>query len=164
MTREIFEYLKDRINQDIPNIRTVRIWNDQFVQSNEQRKEKAFPYPCLFVEFISNDVRNWSLGIKDIDLTIRFRYGLESYKFERLDDLDLSESLDSILQELHRSGLSGVVFSTIQLSNWEHDSDHENVNVPILDYSCYLRKSNSFRRRANPIASITSSTITIDKK
>jgi hypothetical protein len=163
--KPFFNYIKARINTDVPAIKTVRMWNNQFLHSNGPddikkntgkygyRDEKAFAYPACFVEFIVNDIQNYCLGIKDYNLTARFRFGVESYKFERLDTFDFKENFDAFIQLMAPTTVSGMTFTTFQESFTEFDEDWTNVEAPYVDYRVRLRLATAYQRKTDVIAS-----------
>ena len=153
--KAFFEYIKARINTEVPAIKTVRMFNNQFVNSNEHndrkdgttgsrfgyRTEKPFPYPACFVEFIVNETNNLPLGIKDYLLTVRFRFGIESYKFERLDTFDFADTFDQSIQLMAPTTISGLTFTTFQEIQTDFDENFNNVEIPTRDYRTRLRVS-----------------------
>lgn len=157
--KAFFEYIKDRINTRVPAIKTVRMFNNQFVNSNEYndrkdgtvsgrfgyRTEKPFPYPACFVEFIVNETNNLPLGIKDYILTVRFRFGIESYKFERLETFDFADDFDVAIQLMAPTEESGLTFTTFQEIQTDFDENFNNVEIPTRDYRTRLRVSVSSR-------------------
>ena len=163
--KDFFDFIKDRINEGIPAIKTVRMFNNQFVNSNEYndrkdgtvsgrfgyRTEKPFPYPACFVEFIVNEVNNLPLGIKDYLLTVRFRFGVESYKFERLKTFDFADDFDQTIHLMAPTEASGLTFTTFQEVSTEFDENFNNVETPYKDYRTRYRSSisNAYRSTTN---------------
>ena len=174
-----FEYIKDQITARVTKtvqpggtpaptpvtqcvFPTIRMWNNQFVHSNGTdskttvktgfKDEKAFAYPACFVEFIVDDVNNLALGIKDYLLTVRFRFGLEGYKFVRLESFDFCDDFTSMIQLMAPSTVSGLTFTTFQEVRTEFDEDHNNVEVPYIDYRVRYRSQVSYQRRNDVIA------------
>lgn len=153
--KALFEYIKARINADLTDIKTVRMWNNQFLHSNDSqvantkgyKNEKAFKYPACFVEIINESVDNRCLGIKDYLLVVRFRFGIEAYKFERLDTFDFCDSFSAVIQLMAPTEASGLTFTTFQEVKTEFDEDHNNVEVPYIDYRTRYRSSVAYTRR-----------------
>lgn len=152
--KALFNYIKARINTDIPTVKTVRMWNNQLDHSNgektEGRNEKAFAYPAIFVEFIVNQVDNRAMGIKDYVLTVRFRYARTDQKFERLDMFDLLDQFDSFIQLMAPTVPSGLTFTTFQEEKTNFDTDFNNVETPYRDFRTRYRSSAAYQR-ANDI-------------
>ena len=164
--KALFNYIKARINADVPAIKTVRMWNNQFTHSNGTdsklggsksgyRDEKAFPYPACFIEFQVQQVNSYCLGIKDYILTVRMRFGVESFKFERLDTFDFRENFDSFIQLMTPTTASGLTFTTFQEIQTEFDEDFDNVEIPYVDYRTRYRSQKAYQRRTDIIASPT---------
>jgi len=143
--------------------KTIRMWNNQFVHSNGTdskstvktgfKDEKAFRYPACFIEFIVDDVNNYSMGIKDYFLTVRFRFGIESFKFTRLETFDFCDAFSKQIQLLGPTTLSGLTFTSFQETRTEFDEDHNNVEVPYIDYKTRYRSSVAYKRASDVIAS-----------
>lgn len=159
--KALFNYIKARINADVPEIKTVRMWNDQFAHSNgvntktnsnQGRTEKAFPYPACFIEFQVQETFNYCLGVKDYILTVRMRFGIQSYKFERLDSFDFRDNFDSMIQLMAPTVASGLTFTTFQEIQTEFDENFTNVEVPYVDYRTRYRSSTAYQRRTDVIS------------
>jgi len=145
------------------------MWNNQFLRSNEKydraerisgnrtgyRTEKAFPYPACFVEFIVEEVDNRAMAIKDIVMIVRFRFGVESYKFERLDTFDFCDNFDSFIQAMAPTVASGLTFTTFQETFTEFDEDFNNVECPYKDYRTRYRSTVAYERRTDVITAPT---------
>lgn len=146
--RQLFTFLSLQILGNVPAIKTVRPWNNQLRYSNDPniRTEKAFRYPACFIEFIVNETKNFSIGVKNVDVTIRFRFALESYKFIRLDDLDFAENFDLYVERLRGSESDIVQFSSLQEVQTEYDEDFDNVDKIYVDYKTTWRKLSGFGR------------------
>ena len=156
---------------NIPAIKTVRMWNNQFIHSNGTdskttvktgyKDEKAFRYPALFVEFIVDETMNYSMGIKDYLLTVRFRFGIESFKFTRLDTFDFCDAFNKEIQLMAPTSASGLTFTTFQEVRTEFDEDHNNVEVPYIDFRTRYRSKVAFKRATDVITSPIDPSITI---
>lgn len=159
--KDLFEYIKARLNDRVPEIKTVRIWNNQFLYSRGQkyyfgseqnkryRTEKAFPYPACFIEFITEQVYNRSMGIKDILLTVNFRLGVEGYKLERLESFDFCDRFTEAIQLMAPTETSGLTFTTFQKLFTDIDNDHDNVEEPIIGYRTLYRSTAAYWWKKN---------------
>lgn len=166
----LFEYLQQTINTRVPEIKTVRMWNNQLRHANEPdgRKEKAFRYPACFIEFIIEEVHNMPLGITDYLLNIRFRFAVEGYKYTRLDTFGF---LDGFLAKMHGlapTTASGLTFTTLQLATPEFDEDFDSVEAPYLDFQTRYRHIPAYDRGSDilhgPITpDATGDVVTIDE-
>jgi len=160
--KALFTYIKARVNTNIPTIKTVRMWNNQFLHSNGKddkttrakgyRDEKAFAYPACFVEFIVEQTDNRAMGIVDYILTVRFRFGIEAYKFERLDTFDFADTFKSFIQAMAPTTVSELYFTTFQEITTEFDEDHDNVESPYIDYRTRYRSIVAYQRRTDVIS------------
>lgn len=175
--KALFNYIKAQIDArvltddetPVPVIKTVRMWNNQLLHSNSTsfrtnyRDEKPFKYPACFVEFIVEDVFNLPLGITDYLLTVRFRFGLEQYKFERLTTFDFCDAFLEVMHMMAPTELSGLTFTTFQLVKPEFDEDFNNVEAPYIDYRTRYRHIPSYSRASDsthgPIDPVATGTV-----
>jgi len=124
------------------------MFNDQLDQSNAERTEKAFAYPAVFVQFVTSEVRNRSLGIQDAVLQVIFHFGLEGYKFSekrQLADMELTTKFDSLIHRLRGSEDDTAHFTTFQRIIINESELFDNVNKPIFTYMTMLRLLGSYR-------------------
>ncbi len=160
--RDLIEYITTTINTRVTALKTVRPWNNQLLHSNETyntpgkdrgrtgyRNEKAFAYPACFIEIITQDTQNFPLGIIDYNLLVRFRFGVESYKFVRLETFDFCEDFIAAIHLLAPTTLSGLTFTSFQTPGTEFDEDHNNVDAPYIDYRTRYRSTSSYSRRTD---------------
>lgn len=136
--KDFFNYIKARIETRIPTLK-VELFNDQFNKANIDRNEKAIRYPICYVELLINQVNNFALGIKDYWLTVRFRIGIEGYKFQRLETFDFVDEFYRAVHMMRPTDASGLVFTSFQEVQPEFDEDHNNVERPYIDYRTRLR-------------------------
>jgi len=151
--KAFFNYIKERINDRVPELKTVRMWNNQFMYSRgekyvlgsknnkDYRTEKAFPYPACFIEFQPISYMNRAMGIKDILLVVRFRFGLENYKFEKLEHLDFYDIFTEAIQLMSATEESGLTFTTFQKIGTEFDYDKDNVDETYTEYRTLFRST-----------------------
>jgi hypothetical protein len=140
--KDFYLHLKNRIETQIPGLK-VQLWNDQFRKANGTdepgRKEMAIKYPICYIELIVDQINNYSRGIKDYFLRVRFRIGLESYKFERLETFDFVDDFYRAIHLYHPPLDSGLAFTSLQEVQFEQDTDHHNVEIPHIDYRTKMR-------------------------
>lgn len=146
--KELFDFIKAYINLNLPEFKTVRMFNDQLDKSNTERTEKAFPYPAVFVQFVTSEVRNRSLGIQDVVMQVIFHFGLEGYKFSekrQLADMELTTKFDSLVHRLRGSEEDTAQFTTFQRIIINESEIFDNVNKPIFTYMTMLRLKGSYK-------------------
>lgn len=146
--KAFFNYIKARINTNVPAIKTVRMWNDQLNSNLKAKKEKPFPYPACFVEFIFDQVDNRCLGIVDYVMRVRFRFGKEGYTFERLDTFDFIDAFQATIQLMAPTQASGLTFTTFQeVAKGTFEDDFDNIETFILEYSTRYRQTSAFKTK-----------------
>lgn len=131
--KALFLEIKNRLTADIPSL-SVHLFNDQFTKADTDRTEKAIKYPVCYIEFITEEVANYNNRIKSYLMRVRFRFGVEGYKFERLETFDF---VDEFYQSIHMMAPTDrdvLNFTSFQEYQPEFDEDHKNVDRPYVDY------------------------------
>jgi len=142
--KEFYEYIRDYIKAQMPEFKTVELYNNQIFTSNVERTEKAFPYPAVFIEMIIGEVKNRPLGIKDTSMNLVFHFAIEGYQFNHSEDtLEVLSKFDYHMQRLR--GESGPYFSTLINEGMLLDTDSNNVVEPTLTYSTMWRQLTAYR-------------------
>ena len=146
--KALLNYIKSRITTNLPAIKTVRLYNSQADHANGEKKdEKFFPTPAVFIEFIENEIFTRPLGIKDVVLTVRFRFSKVGYKFERPETFDFIDDFDYVIERMAPTTASNINFTTFQEIMSEYDEDHDNVENPYKDYRTQYRRTSGYQRR-----------------
>lgn len=138
--KDFFNYIKTRIETRIPTLK-VELFNDQFRKADVDRDEKAIRYPICYIEFITESVNNYALGFKDYFLKVRFRMGIEGYKFQRLTTFDFVDDFYEAIHLMRPTDASGLIFTSFQEIVPEFDEDHSNVDRPYIDYRTRYRST-----------------------
>jgi len=123
--KDFYTTLKTQI-ETVTEVKTVRLWNDQF---NQHSEENAWAYPAVFIEFLDMTWETTQLANQQGAITVRLHQGFESYKTEDLDVLDI---LGKIFKAVH--GYQGASFSALQRTNDDQDVNHNQVIVWRTDY------------------------------
>lgn len=126
MELELYTALKQQIEAELPEIKTVRLFNNQFERMNE---ENAFLFPCCFIQFQSNGFRELSQGVQQFDMTVTTHLGFESYKDEDVDVLRLKQDLYKIVNR-YRNEYFSRLLRVEERPNYNHD----NIQVYETDY------------------------------
>lgn len=169
--KPLFNYIKARINSRVPQILTVRMWNNQFARMNDNTQtgvstkptkgpiERPVRYPCCFVEFEIVETYNRCLKIKDYLLTVRFRFGIEAYKLERLETFDFCDAFTAAIQSMSPTGASGLSFTSFDEITTNFDEDYSNVENPVREYRTVYRDLSGYY---TPVVSVTNPTLQVD--
>ena len=131
--KALFLEIKNRLTADIPTL-SVHLFNDQFTKADTERVEKAIKYPVCYIEFITEEVANYNSRIKSYLMRIRFRFGVESYKFERLETFDFVDEFYQSIHMMAPTDRDTLNFTSFQEYQPEFDEDHKNVDRPYVDY------------------------------
>ena len=146
--KDLFLFIKDYINTNLPEFKTVRMFNDQLEKSNAERTEKAFPYPAVFVQLVTSEIRNRSLGLQDVVLQVIFHLAYEGYKFSeerQLEDMELTSEFDAHMHRLRGNEGDTAQFTTFDRIIINESEDFDNVNKPIMTYRTMWRNKGSYR-------------------
>lgn len=126
MHLELFNTLKKHIEDNIPEIKNVRLFNNQF---NRDNVENAFLYPCCMLQFNSSNFKELSQGVQQCDIMITTHLGFESYKDEDTDVLRLKQDLYKVVNRFRND-----TFSRILRVSERENFDHDNIQVYETDY------------------------------
>lgn len=146
--KELFLFIKAYINANLPQFKTVAMFNDQIDKSNVERTEKAFRMPACFIQFVSSEVRSRSLGVSDVVLQVIFHLVYEGYKYgenRQLEDMDTTANFDFYMQGFRGSEDDTVQFTSLQRIIVNESEDFDNVNTPIMTYMTMWRCLGSYK-------------------
>jgi hypothetical protein len=159
MEKEFFINLKKQIQLYLPEIKHIARWNNQFVRSNgtgkDGRKEKAFDYPVVFIQFNDAEFRQLSLGIQEFDIEVTTHLGYKSFETEDEDVFDLKERLYYACQRFQQDN-----WARLSRVKETFDTDHDDVSVILTQY--HTRGIDDFRYvfGQNQLGSLTALTLT----
>ena len=146
--KEFFEFIKAHIQTNLPEFKTIAMWNDQLEKGNADRTEIAIRYPAVWTQFVTSEVRNRSLGIQDALLQVIFHLAFEGYKYSekrQLADMTTSANFDKYIHRLRGNEDDTAQFTTFQRIIINESEDFDNVNTPIFTYMTMLRLQGSYR-------------------
>lgn len=126
MELDLYIALKQEIEQKLPEIKTVRLFNNQF---ESESVENAFLYPCVFLQFQSNGFKELSQGVQQFDMTVTTHLGFESYKDEDTDILRLKQDLFKAVNRFRNE-----YFTRLLRVEDRPNYNHSNVQVFETDY------------------------------
>lgn len=145
------DYIINEIQTRLPSFKTVRMFNNQFERSNndetKENIEGSFGYPACFIELEEREVKNVALGIKHVDLLVRLHVGLEDYTKKRPNDYITIDDVDLAMQGMRGDSADTVQFSSMIENITAIDTDFNNVNNPILEYTTTYTRLNAYTRK-----------------
>ena len=81
MNTELYLDIKARILDQVTDLKDVRLFNNQFLRSNndttDNNTEQAFLYPCCFIEFTDIEYKQQLQNIQEFLGTMRLYIGFE---------------------------------------------------------------------------------------
>jgi hypothetical protein len=140
--RAFYEQIAAKIATDLPKYKTVNLYNSQ-----EDLTDDLQLYPAVSIEFLFTETIQLALGIKDMVMTVRFRFIYENYtRGSRLDDLDLMTEFTTFF-DLYK----GIETDPLQFTQFNEtlrglDTDHDNLAFPFIDYDTVYRNQENFTR------------------
>lgn len=129
---------------DVYQNTTVKLYNSQELADIDGKEEHIF-YPAVFIEYVNEENRRLAYGVIDRVLTIRFRFMFEDYTWDRINQFDL---LDQFTE--HMTGFRGGESDPVQFTSFEelgrdYDENHNQVNLPIIDFITVYRDVNGYQ-------------------
>lgn len=145
--KEVYTGIRSRIEAECSSIKHVRLFNDQFTRSNndssEFNNEQAFPYPCVFIQFIGdNEIVSQGAGAKRLRVPVRLYIGFESYTYEDLLLFDIVNEVKKAIENY-----STQYFGPLQYLAQRMDHNHNNVYIYELDYECIYEDDTSYIKK-----------------
>lgn len=136
----IFTDLRSKIFTDIPTVKTVRIYNNQF---DNMDKESAFDFPCVFIDFPQLSYQELGQGVQGVDLVIRLYIGFENLALSQggvinpdsslsNEEIGFFELRDSLFKAL--TNFRPAQCSPMMRSEERTDTNHDNVYVYQMDF------------------------------
>jgi hypothetical protein len=135
----LFDALKEHITAKVPEIKTFRLYNNQF---EKEGVEKAFAFPAVFVEFSTLEYVTKSESLQEADTVVRFHLGFASLKTEDRDIFILAGKLNFQLQNFSIANL----ITAFDRKREEQDSNHDAVIVWKMEYNTLLTDNTANRK------------------
>ena len=130
--KDLYYLVRDSIEKNT-KIRHCRLFNSQF---DNMGSERAFEFPCAFIEFSEITHVSVQEGAQHSRITIRVHIGSESLDDEHLDIFDLSDEVHLALHGLTMKDENDLdVFSPLDRSMETQDVNHDNVIVWVSEYT-----------------------------
>lgn len=140
-----YNHIKARIESELTDVyKTIELFNAQD-ESLLEKQIEVVTFPAVFVDFEFLQVRQLALGIKDMDLIVRFRFMFENYTYtSRLDDLDKITTFTGAF-DMWR----GIEGDNYQFTSFHEvlrglDKDHDMIAFPFIEYSTTYRNQENF--------------------
>jgi hypothetical protein len=132
--KEFYIALRDKILNNVTDIQHVKLFNEQFLNMEDQREE-SFPFPCVFVSYDEIEWESINKYIQTGTLTFTLKIAIEFY----LDNDNHNESIDLYIFDLKNevykavegmsgSGTTGVYSNATRISE-ATDNNHDSYYV-----------------------------------
>lgn len=160
MIKQHFDALKKNINFYLPAVKTIGLWNNQFERSNgtgkDGRKEKAFNYPAVFIEYHNFEYRQLSMGIMEFDFQMTTHFGYKSFLTDDEQYLNQLENLYWTCQRFQQGSFSRLIKLTEV-----YDTDHDDIIIVKTTYKAYGKDFNRYVYNPDILSNITGATFDI---
>lgn len=137
---DFFDSIKARINTEIPEIKTFRLFNNQFAKEGV---EKAFAFPALMIEFVDLNYTTKGKDFQESETNIIFHLGFASLKTEDRAVFELAQKVNQSLQGFFGKDL----FSPLDRKKEKQDVDHDGVIVWQMEYTTLIFDNTANRKR-----------------
>ncbi len=136
MNTNLYNGIVTRLQAKVPELKTIKLFNDQFNHSNsdvnENNDEQAFLYPCCFLEFTEIEYTTATSLLQSFTGILRLHIGFESYKNEELDMFALKQKIYKALQGFQVSDVN--IFGKLTRLRETTDTEHNNIYIYIQEY------------------------------
>lgn len=143
--KELFEFMKAHLEsktdwQNFDGFKTIEVFRNQPLDMT-LKKERTFPYPACFIEFVPIDVQNYSYGIKTYELLVNLHLSFHDYDHDHTVEFEKMEEVDKWMTGLRNDSPSSPYFSSLitEVSD-EMDESRTNVSNNVLQYRTYWRR------------------------
>lgn len=137
---DFFNALKLRFQQEAPEIKTFRVFNNQFAN---ERTEKPFPFPAVMLEFRNLTYTSKSDSLQEADATVLLHVAFASLKTEDEEIFKIVHKVNQTAQAFRVSGLC----SSLSRQSEKQDVDHDGLIVWEIEYRTLLTDNTASRKR-----------------
>ena len=146
MQRGLIQAILDRVAAELPQFKTVKLYNDQFFKQDGGEID-SFRFPALYVSFPDGaNYTDYTGGVqKGADITVRFYIADQLTKSRlsisktELEIMDLKQAVFSKFQGF--SGTSFTAFSRIHEEPYESRTNYYNF---VQDYKTTVNDSDNY--------------------
>jgi hypothetical protein len=133
MELELYTALKAHIQTELPQIKTVGLFNNQFQHLlSAHPDENPFLYPCVFIGMKPHTFKDLGMGVQEFDLSLTTHLGYESYKTEAEEILALKQQLYLTVQRFQNG-----YFTKLLRREETPDFNHPNIQVYQTTYTTH---------------------------
>jgi len=157
MKKDLFNDIKSRIADRVPEIKTFGLFNNQF---NNEKNVNAFQFPCVFLEFGNIGWLSQSKGIQQGETLIRLHIGFETYKTDnnsnRIDQSNSEIGFLDLVSKIHVAinGFDGEYFNPLLRVSEQQNTDHDNVLVWVAEYRTMITDDGAETRYSKPLVKL----------
>lgn len=140
MNTKIFIAIAKRIREQVPDIKHIDLFNQQY---NMPGEELPFNTPAVFIEYLNTNWMDGSAGIQTGNSAIRVHIVMSNYNdtcnIDELDDTTIDNRLNhyAITKAVHQAlqYFEGCCFTGLLRSISEYDSNHDQILIEKVTYT-----------------------------
>lgn len=156
MKKLLFEEIKNRLIDRVPELKTIGLFNNQF---STEKKINPFVYPAAFIEFESFDWKQQGRGIQIGNAAVKIHVGFETYKTNISSTIPAFPEDDlffDLIAKIHvaLNGFDNECFTPLIRMNEQQDADHDNVLVWATTYGTQITDDGAETRFAKPMINL----------
>jgi len=141
--RDLFDVIKNRL-KCIKGVHYIEPWNNQ-EQADIEKKQKAIRRAAIYVEFVVDEVKSVGLGIKDKVLTVRLYMSIKNLRSDKSTTIDFYEKVAEQMEGFGCTEGFQPYFSTFYEKAQQFDIDHDNVELPFVEYGTIYKDISGYR-------------------
>lgn len=123
--RDLYIALKAQIEEQIPAIKKVGLFNNQFKHLlRDKPNENPFQFPAVFIEMNPFNFCENTFGLQNYDLNLTTHLGFKSHETDDLDILTIKQDLYQVVQRFRQG-----YFDKLIRKDEEPDFDHGSIQV-----------------------------------
>lgn len=158
----LYNDIKTAIQTDVPEIKTVRLFNNQYTNENV---ESSLPWSNVLIEFQTIEWNSKPGGLQSGTITVNLHIGFKSLKDEDVDFFTITQKVFLALD-----GLAKMEYSPLKRISEIQDTDHDGFFVwqqtyridELLDCDNYVHKDKI--QTINPITTEVTIDLDVDNK
>lgn len=108
--KDLFIALKTHIQETLPEIQKVGLYNNQFGHLNSDKPDEvAIRYPAVFIEMDPINYKENAFGLQTYEMRLTTHLGFESLKTEDVDILRIKQTLYNAVQRFRQGNFDKLI-------------------------------------------------------
>lgn len=125
MELTLYRAIKTELQSEIPEIKTVGLYNNQFMHLlRDNTKQNPFLFPACFIQMKPYNFKDLSGGVQEFEMDLTTHLGFESHTDQDEEILEIKQRLYLVLQRFQSE-----YFARLSRTNEQPDFDFGNFQV-----------------------------------